>query len=117
MAGALAVLAAASEWRGHGGRALVLGALAVGFALIAVAAPVWLGPTNRAWFRLGMLLGRIVSPVVLAIMFYLVVTPVALLMRWRGSDPLRLRFDKDRPSYWIERTPPGPAQGSMRNQF
>ena len=87
------------------------------FAAAALFRPALLGPLNRAWFRLGLLLSRIVSPVVLAVLFYAVVTPTGLVMRLLGKDPLRLRFDRQAESYWIRRTPPGPTPESMKNQF
>jgi hypothetical protein len=87
------------------------------FALIAMARPVLLAPLNRLWLRFGLLLHRIVSPLILGIMFYLVVTPMGLLMRAVGKDLLRLKFDSALQSYWIERTPPGPAPESMKDQF
>jgi hypothetical protein len=54
---------------------------------------------------------------VMAVLFYVTVTPIALLMRMLGKDPLRLRRDPDAASYWIHRTPPGPTPESMKNQF
>lgn len=92
-------------------------AVAAVFALIAFLAPALLGPLNRLWTRFGLLLHRIVSPLVLGIMFFLVVTPIALLMRALGKDPLRLRFEAGARSYWIERTPPGPPPQSLPDQF
>ena len=59
----------------------------------------------------------VVTPVVMILLFYLTVTPTAILMRLFGKDPLRLRFDRAAKSYWIERVPPGPAPETMRNQF
>jgi hypothetical protein len=53
----------------------------------------------------------------LGIMFYGVITPTGLIMRAFGKDPLRLRFEKDADTYWIVRTPPGPAPASLRDQF
>jgi hypothetical protein len=117
MAGACAVLAALAEWREHQDRAHVLVAAAVIFAVLGLTAPRLLGPLNRLWFRFGLLLNQVISPAALAIVFFAAVTPVALLMRLRRVDPLRLRLEKGRASYWIERTPPGPAPGTMRNQF
>jgi len=84
---------------------------------VAMLAPTLLAPLNRLWTRFGLLLHRIVSPVVLGIMFFLVVTPMGLLMRAFGKDPLRLRFEKDLPSYWINRNPPGPAPDTLDHQF
>ena len=92
-------------------------ALAVLFLAAAVLAPGALAPLNRLWFLFGKLLHRIVSPLVMALLFFLTVTPIALMMRLAGKDPLRLKFDRAAKSYWIERTPPGPDPKSMRNQF
>ena len=94
--------------------ALVLSGLFVVFALVK---PVWLSPLNRYWTKLGVLMGRIVGPVVTAVLFYVVVTPTALLFRLLGKDPLRIRLEPGALSYWIERTPPGPAPQTMTNQF
>jgi len=72
---------------------------------------------NRLWFHFGLLLHKIVSPLVLGIIFYATVVPTGFLMRLRGRDLLRLKRDPDAPSYWIERTPPGPDPKSMTAQF
>jgi hypothetical protein len=58
-----------------------------------------------------------VNPVVTGLLFFLVVTPTGFLFRLLGKDPLRLAFDAETRSYWIERRPPGPAPETMRNQF
>lgn len=92
-------------------------ALAAAFALAAWAAPRLLAPLNFAWTRLGLLLHKTVSPLVLGFMFFGVVTPIGVLMRVLGKDPLHLRFDPDAESYWIERIPPGPDPDSLRDQF
>lgn len=96
-----------------------LWSLAIGavFLLLAFATPRALAPLNRLWLKFGLLLHRIVSPLVLGIMFYGVVTPTGLLMRALGKDPLRLRLDRASSSYWIERVPPGPAPESLKDQF
>ena len=87
------------------------------FALIALLKPVLLARLNLLWTKLGILLGKIVSPVALGILFYGVLTPVALVVRFMGRDPLRLKLDREAHSYWIVRTPPGPRPDSMGNQF
>jgi hypothetical protein len=94
----------------------VLGAGAA-MLLIAGLAPFLLHPLNRAWTMLGVLLAPIVNPVVMAALFYLVFTPVGLLLRLLGKDSLRLRADPQAASYWIERQPPGPPPETMANQF
>lgn len=87
------------------------------FLLAALVAPAVLTPLNRGWMRFGMLLHKIVSPLVLGIMFFGVVTPMGVVMRWMGKDLLRLRADPNAKSYWVNRTPPGPARDSFKHQF
>jgi hypothetical protein len=83
-------------------------------AILTVAKPALLGPLNRAWFRLGLLLNRIVNPVVMLLMFLVAFVPRGFLMRiWR--DPL-LRRRPEAKSYWIAREQAAPGQ-SMKNQF
>ena len=87
------------------------------FLVVAVFQPVSLRPLNRVWTKLGLLMGRVVSPVITALLFYLVVTPTGFLFRLLGKDPLRLTLDAGVRSYWIERRPPGPSPETMSNQF
>jgi hypothetical protein len=91
-------------------------AIAAAFALVATFSPAALKPLNRLWTRFGLLLHRIVSPVMLAAMFYGVIVPVGFMMRRAGKDSLRLRPAPQRQTYWIERAP-GPAAQSMKQQF
>jgi hypothetical protein len=88
-----------------------------GFLIVALAQPAWLRPLNRVWTNLGLLLGRVVNPVVTGLLFYLVVTPTGLFFRLFGKDPLRLSADRTARSYWISRQPPGPAPETMARQF
>jgi hypothetical protein len=92
-------------------------AVAAAFAVIAMTKPSILGALNRAWTKLGILMGRFVSPIALGILFYAVLTPIGVLMRLTGADPLRLKRDATSNTYWITREPPGPAPGSMDKQF
>ena len=91
--------------------------LAVGFGLVALVKPALLATLNRLWIKLGVLLGKVVSPIALGILFYIVITPIGLVIRLTGKDPLRLKFEPDSETYWIPREPPGPPPGSMNNQF
>ena len=91
--------------------------VAAAFAVLALLRPAVLAPLNKWWVKLGLLLSRFASPLVLGLLFYLTVTPISLLLRVLGKDPLRLRRDRNVASYWITRTPPGPAPDSMKNQF
>jgi hypothetical protein len=91
--------------------------VAVLFALIAVVKPALLAGLNRGWMKLGVLLGKVVSPIALGIVFYGVLTPLSAAMRLAGKDPLRLKRDAAASSHWIRRRPPGPPPDSMTNQF
>ena len=72
-----------------------------------------LNPLNQIWFKFGMLLGRIISPFIMAIIFFFVVTPIGLIMRTLGKDILNLRYNTKK-TYWIEKTGP---KSKMKNQF
>ena len=85
--------------------------------LVTVVAPSWLKTPNRLWTKLGLLLHRIVSPIVLGVLFYVVVTPIGLLMRAVGKDSMRMRPGASPESYWIKRDPPGPQPDSLPRQF
>ncbi|MBL8341498.1 MAG: hypothetical protein JNL30_08520 [Rubrivivax sp.] len=92
-------------------------AIALGFAVVAVALPRLLAPLNRVWMKFGLLLAAVISPIALGILFYVVFTPIGLLMRLFGKDPLKLARDQDATSYWVPRAPPGPRPDSMKQQF
>ena len=113
------VFAAFGLWPWLDGRPPRGWSLVVAGVLLAAAfvRPGWLAPFNQVWFRFGLLLHRIVSPIVLAVVYYAVVTPTGLVMRALGKDPLRLRLDPNAESYWLRRDPPGPEPESMKNQF
>ena len=96
---------------------IILLLMAVPLVLLGLLAPRALAPLNRAWTRLGLLLAKVTNPIFMGLIFFLTVTPIALLMRLIGKDPLKLKLDRDAESYWIERTPPGPSPESMRRQF
>jgi len=87
------------------------------FLAVALIRSSLLRHLNRAWTKLGLIMHHIVNPVVLGSIYFLVVTPIGLLMRALGKRPLRLRLDRATPSYWITREPPGPEGASMKNQF
>jgi Saxitoxin biosynthesis operon protein SxtJ len=113
LAGAAAVHAA---WKGRSS-ALGWAAVATLFLAAALLAPALLGPLNRAWRRLALLLSKVTTPIVMGLLFFFVLTPVGVVMRLTGQDPLRLRFERDSPSYWLGRTSPGDRQTSMTKQF
>ena len=92
----------------------LIGVLLLGFGLVA---PDRLAPLNRAWTALGLLLFKVVNPVVLGMIYLTTIVPIGLLMRATGRDPLHLKFDRQAGSYWVVREPPGPAPQTMSRQF
>ena len=70
-------------------------------------------PLNKLWFKFGIFLGKIISPIIMGIIFFLVVTPIGLIMRLIGKDVLNLKYS-DYRSYWIEKNGP---KSKMKNQF
>ena len=87
--------------------------LSLVFLFLGILNSKILYPLNKIWFKFGLLLGRIVSPLVMAIIFFLVVTPIGLLMRILNKDLLNLKFNKSK-SYWIEKNE---QKSKMKNQF
>jgi len=115
MAGALALLSLVNGW--HLGRVWPWTlATAVLFVIAALLWPSSLRPLNRLWMKLGLLLHRIVNPIVMGLLFYGTIWPTGLVMRMRGRDLLRLKRDPSAASYWIARAP-GPAPETMKDQF
>jgi hypothetical protein len=115
-AGFFAIVALVRWWKEHGGAGWFLAAAGL-MLLISLVRPSLLAPFNRVWTKLALLLSKVMNPVIMAILFFLVVAPIGLLMRLFGKRPLALGFDPAAKSYWIERKPPGPLPGSMKNQF
>ena len=72
-----------------------------------------LNPLNKLWFKFGILLGKFISPLIMGMIFFLVVTPIGLIMRAFGKDLLNLKYNKDK-SYWIKKSGP---KSKMKNQF
>ncbi len=91
--------------------------VAVAFFLAGAVFPAVLTGANRAWFRLGLALNIIVSPIVMGALFFGAVTPVGWYLRKKGEDILALRSDPEASTYWIARDPPGPASGTLGKQF
>lgn len=91
--------------------------IAAMFVAVSIAIPRILGPLNRVWTTLGSLMHRVVNPIVMGVLFFVTVTPMGLLMRAFGRDPLRLKIERESLSYWIPRNPAGPSPESMKNQF
>ncbi len=116
-AGLFALLTLLKLWRGWTAWGWVFLVLALAFAAAAAAAPGILAPLNRLWLKLGLVLHKVVTPIVMGLLFYGVVTPMGVAMRLMGKEFLRLKRDPDAKTYWIERDPPGPPGDTMKNQF
>ena len=87
--------------------------LSVFFLVLGLINSKILNPLNKLWFKFGIFLGKIISPLVMGIVFFLVVTPIGLIMRLLNKDLLKLKFNKTN-TYWIEKTEP---KSKMKNQF
>ena len=83
------------------------------FLVLGILNSNLLSPLNKIWFKFGIFLGKIISPIIMGIIFFLVVTPIGLIMRLFGKDVLNLKYH-DYKSYWIEKTGP---KSKMKNQF
>ena len=88
-------------------------AISIIFFILGIINSGLLSPLNKIWFKFGLLLGRLISPLVMSLIFFLVVTPIALLMKLLKKDLLNLKFNKDK-SYWIVKSGP---KSKMKNQF
>ena len=87
--------------------------LSVIFLFLGIINSKILNPLNILWFKFGILLGKIVSPIIMGIIFFIVVTPIGFVMRIIGKDLLNLKFNKGK-SYWVKKTGP---KSKMKNQF
>ena len=87
--------------------------LAVTFLILGILNSVILTPLNKTWFKFGILLGNVISPIVMGIVFFAVVTPTGLIMRIVGKNLLSLKKD-NKKSYWVEKSP---IKSKMKNQF
>ena len=116
MAVALAAVTLLNGW--HAGRLWPWsGGLAALLLAVALVRPQALNPLNRLWLKFGLLLHRVVNPIVMALLFFGTVWPTGFVMRVMGRDLLRLKREPDAASYWIVRQPPGPSPETMRDQF
>ena len=106
-------------WPLLGGAGVRLWSLIIAGLFVAVAflKPDILQPLNNLWTKFGLLLHKIVSPLIMGLIFFTTVVPTGLIVRLLGKDLLGLKLHPEQASYWIERNPPGPAPETMKNQF
>tara|TARA_B100001093_G_C26196899_1_gene746349 strand:+ start:54 stop:437 length:384 start_codon:yes stop_codon:yes gene_type:complete len=83
------------------------------FLILGLINSNFLAALNKLWFKFGIFLGKIISPIIMGIIFFLVVTPIGFIMRLSGKDLLNLKYNNNK-SYWIEKTGP---KSKMKNQF
>jgi hypothetical protein len=103
-------------WRGKGGSYPLLGG-SILFLSLAFICPLLLKPVQKLWMSFAVLLGWLMTRVILIILFYLVVTPIALLARLCGKDFLNTKLDRNAKSYWIARKAATSDKKSYENQF
>ncbi|WP_137939013.1 SxtJ family membrane protein [Chitinivorax sp. B] len=104
-------------WWGGNDIYLPIGWLGVFLIIISFVAPSQLSSLSKLWMGFGNLIQHIISPIVLAMMYFFMLTPFGLVMRLFGYDPMRKRFDANAESYWQLRHPPGPNSDSLSKQF
>ena len=112
-----AIIAGLMAWKGSYGWAAGFAGGALAFLALTFAAPSVLRPLNFLWLKFGLLLHRIVNPIVMGFLFFAVITPFGVVMRLAGKDLLSLRRGAAFDSYWVKRDAPGPAPETMSQQF
>jgi hypothetical protein len=90
--------------------------MSVSFAVVVLIAPQLLSPLNRFLTDFGLLLEKLISLIVLGIIFFVLITPISLIIRVVGRDALKIK-KRSVDSYWVDRTPPGPPPDSYKNQY
>jgi len=112
----LALLAGLGVWRGHTLFPSVLGGVAFALGVLALLAPRFLRSVHKHWMQMAHALGWFNTRVLLGLVYFLVMTPIGMVMRLLGRDPLDRRL-RDRPSYWVARTGQADPRGSMEHRF
>ena len=114
----LALLGAFSYWhRGISTTFYVVLVLSAVFAIVTLTAPRLLRPLNLIWLKFGLLLHKVVNPVIMGILFFGIFAPIGIIMRAIGADLLRLKRKPASETYWIVRRDESIADSSMKNQF
>jgi len=113
-----ALLAAFSYWhRGVSNTFYITIVVSVVFAVVTLAAPRILRPLNLIWLKFGLLLHKIVNPVIMGILFFGIFTPMGVVMRMFGVDFLHTKRKPATASYWIAKSDDNIPDSSMKNQF
>lgn len=96
---------------------IVLLVIALPLLVFGLVYPKVLAPLNKAWTKLGLIMFKVVNPIIMFAVYVLTIVPIGLIMKMVGKDPLHVKLDKSAKSYWVERNPSGPSPDSMKNQF
>ena len=95
----------------------ILGGVGAALIVLGLTAPALLKPIYRVWMALAVVLGFIMTRVILTITYYLIITPIGLLLRLFGKDPMQRRLDPEAPSYWIKKTYDAPAKERLEKYY
>ena len=88
--------------------------ISLAFLILVLTRSILLTPLNRLWTKFGIILGSIIAPIVMGVVFFLVVTPIGLVMKIIGMDLLSIKYDKKKETYWVKRDKP---TSTMKQQF
>ena len=95
----------------------VLLVIAVPLITLGAIYPPALAPLNKAWTKLGLVMFKVINPIIMFLIYVSTIVPIGFCLKAVGKDPLRLKTDPTAKTYWIERDPAGPTPKSMKNQF
>ena len=93
---------------------IIIMCVALSFLILGLINSKILSPFNLLWFKFGLFLGKIIAPIVMAFVFFLVITPIGIILRLIGKDVLNLKYSKSKNTYWIQRKN---LMGTMKKQF
>ncbi len=88
--------------------------ISLAFLILVLTRSKLLTPLNRLWAKFGIILGSIIAPIVMGVVFFLVITPIGLVMKMIGKDLLSIKYDKKKETYWVKRDKP---TSTMKQQF
>ena len=88
--------------------------ISLAFLILVLTRSKLLTPLNRLWAKFGIILGSIIAPIVMGVVFFLVITPIGLVMKIIGKDLLSIKYDKKKETYWVKRDKP---TSTMKQQF
>jgi len=105
------------QWYYTGSTSISLVGLSASCIILAIFIPSVLQPFNILWLKFGFVLNKIMSPIIMSLVFFLLITPISLVMRILGKRTLNIGFNPNLDSYWIPYNSSGPEKDTMKNQF